>query len=217
MKKVDDFVWENYTNEYYLKEAIEAIKRGEQLVINNDAYINNKNNNEIIYPKGLHINYRYLYNDIINKGAKSVFEVGCGGGHSLYNIKYLGSLINRDIEVAGIELTNNQVNIMSQFLNIPKDIVDNIIVGDASKSITNKTYDYIFTNAVLMHINHEKVVNILKNIMNLNPIYIRLSEDFSQHNYVDLFNESGINKLYDVIEDGKLKNINLPTLILKRK
>lgn len=210
-KQVDDFNWSTYTRDYYLKEAIQAQERGEEFIIEGKT---DRINGKIVFPKGLHQLYINLYLDVLDKKVKSVFEIGCGGGHSLFNISYLGSKYSEAINVGGMELTENQMKIMSEFYNVPDRITKNIIIGDASDSetILPKEFEYVFTNAVLMHLTDSKVNAIMKNLLIMNPKYIRFTEDLTQHNYDRLFLESGLITKYEVVTE------DLPnTKLLKRR
>ena len=149
IKLADDFEWNTYTKNFYLNEAISQLNSGPVLTIVDKVSMDNDN---LLFPQGLHENYKYLYQDIVSKKVRSVFEVGCGGSHNLNNIKYLLKNFSKNYnKIGGIEYSEDQVKTMSKFLNVPKEITNYIIIGDASDEslALPLNFEYVFTNAVI--------------------------------------------------------------------
>ena len=61
-------------------------------------------------------------------------------------------------------------------------IVDDVKEDDIS--------DFVFTQAVTMHLEHNKAKNMLINMGKLSSKYIFLIENWSKHNYENLFSEA---------------------------
>lgn len=186
-KAKDDFEWEQYTNKYYLNEIDEVMAKGEMFKFKN-TYIKDR---EIIEKDGVHFNSVNICKDILKfkSKIKKVFECGCSCGYHLYNIKFLFP----DIEIAGCDLLKSQVEIAGKKLNMSRDILDKILIMDFTENISEiGVYDYVFTNAVIMHLAYEKAIKFINNMVKLNPNYIRMNENGVSHNWDMLFKECNL-------------------------
>lgn len=187
-KKVDDFVWEEYTDRYYLNEMDEVMAEGYDFVLK-DSYVKY---GKIIFKENIHFNSVHLCNDVLNLGVKSVYECGCSCGYQIYNIKVLFP----EIEVAGCDLLLSQKEKCAKKLNIPEYITKNIMIMDFSKENAykkiGKQYEYVFTNAVIMHLTYDKAVRFVQNMSKISSKYITISENGSAHDYDSLFEDTGI-------------------------
>lgn len=181
MKTTDDFLWSEYTDRYYNKQVNEMLAEGIDFKIDK-SFIKGKN---IVWKENIHPFAKLLYEKIVKLKPSSVFECGCAGGHHLYNIKKL--LPN--VKIAGCELLQSQVDTMSIVMNIPKSITDNIKIFDFSKPlmIPLKKFDFVFTNAVTMHLEYNRAIQFMKNMSIFFNKYIYLSENVGQHDYIDIF------------------------------
>lgn len=184
-KTKDDFEWEQYTNKYYLNEIDAVMAKGEMFKFKN-SYIEN---GKIIEKDGVHFNSVNICKDILilKPRPRKVFECGCSCGYHLYNIKFLFP----DIEIAGCDLLKSQVEIAGKKLNMPSDILNKILIMDFTENMPAEmgTYDYVFTNAVIMHLAYDKAIKFINNMVKLNPDYIRMNENGSCHNWDALFSE----------------------------
>ena len=183
MKTTDDFLWSEYTDRYYNKQVNEMLAEDIDFLIKK-SFLKKK---KIVWKDNIHPFNKVIYEKIVKLNVKSVFECGCAGGHHIYNIKKLLP----DIKVSGCELLQSQVDKMSEVMKIPKSIVDDIRVFDFIEDtfVSNKGYDFVFTNAVTMHLGYDRAVQFIKNMAAISKKYIYLSEDIGQHDYPALFKE----------------------------
>ena len=184
VKEIDDYKWETYTDEYSA-QIKEMEQSGFQFLIK-DSFIEN---GEIIFKDPIHENWKEIYNQIITHNVNSVFECGCGSAYHLQNIKNL----KPKLKIGGAELLQTQVDFGKNYLKIDNDVIESIIIADLSMPFLIKDkYEFVYTQAVLMHLNHNKTLTFIKNMANLSSKYIFLIEAWTCHDFPKLFLESGI-------------------------
>ena len=203
MKEFDDFPWDHYTNVFYSKQVKEQIKNdGVSFLIKESTVKNGK----VIFKDVLHPNWKEIYRQVIELNVKSVFECGCGSGHHLQNLKKL----NPDLQVAGGELLQSQIDFGKNVLKIDPDISNKIKVMDLSSTpplfvfdtwLQNK-HEFVYTQAVVMHLHHQKALNFVRNMSKLSSNYMFLVENKGNHNFPQLFKESGILEEFELVADG---------------
>lgn len=207
MKTKDDFNWNEYTNISYLNEIDNMENDGYAFKVDK-TYVENGN---LILKERLHPNWVAIYTAIARHRVKSVFECGCGGCYHLYNIKKLFP----SLEVSGCDLSDNQIKLAGGKLQIPQEILSNVSVMDFSEDIVVwHGYDFVYTQAVIMHLSHEKAVRFIKNAASIAEKYIMFVENQREHNFPLLFEESNI------LKDFTLKTNtynNVEGLFLERK
>lgn len=99
----------------------------------------------------------------INKGKKSVLEIGCGSGAFL---KVLSDIVNDKLNIYGMDYSDS-------FINIAKNIMKNgnFYCEEAIKIdnlFTDKKFDFIFSNSVFHYFpNKEYAFNVIKKSYNL--------------------------------------------------
>ena len=199
----DDFNWDDYSKEHYIPQAKEQMERLEMFLLK-DTYIEN---GKIIEKDNVHFNSINICKDVLKYKPKSVFECGCGAGYHLQNIKHL---FPKTI-IAGCDLLRSQVKDAGKFLKVKKSITDNILVLDFldDNSVSEilhtffrEKFDYVFTNAVVMHLNFENAVKFIENMIKLNPDILRINEgQASQQNWDEIYQESGLFDKYDKTDD----------------
>lgn len=209
MKNKDDFNWNEYTNISYLNE-IDNMENDGYVFKVDKTYVENGN---LILNEKLHPNWVAIYSAIARNSVKSVFECGCGGCYHLYNIKRLFP----SIEVFGCDLSDNQIKLAGGKLQIPQEILSRTSVVDFSEDInlaTWRKFDFVYTQAVIMHLCHEKAIRFIKNAASISEKYIMFVENQREHNFPLLFEESNI------LKDFTLKTNsydNVEGLFLERK
>jgi hypothetical protein len=203
MKIKDDFNWENYTNDYYLKELNnEFIEKSIDLIVKNIEY---DINGEIIFKDNLHQNWKELYHIIQKLKVNSIFECGFGCAHHLIN----NQIINPNLYVDGCDYSQNQLNLGFKLFNL-KDyefsnrlkILD-MVDGTIEKDMINK-YEFVYTQAVTMHLSYDRANKFLKNMKKLSNKYIFLIENLNSHNYDNLIND--VFDDFEKIEEHKYLN-----------
>lgn len=183
----DEYNWDVYTQEYSA-QAEEAARSGHQ---GSDALVKHSHATPdgIVYKDNLHGNWKGIYSAIHRLKPASVFECGCGGMHHLYNIKTLMP----GVEVYGCDLLQSQLDWGKGFWNIPPHIVKNVKAMDFSKAAATEgmpQYDFVYSQAVVMHLSHEKALRFVKNMAMITKKHLYLVEG-PQHDYVELMEMAG--------------------------
>jgi SAM-dependent methyltransferase len=188
-KLVDDYDWPNYTDIYARQTADMQAEKTDFLVKN--SYVEN-DKDVIVWKDNLHQNWKELYTQATQRKVVSVFECGCGPGYHLYNIRKLMPWM----EVYGAELLQSQLDFGRNTMGIPEDLYETIEIVDFSvpcaSCLFNFKYEFVFTQAVTMHLNHDKAIEFIRNMANISSKYIFLMENWNNHDYPTLLKESGI-------------------------
>lgn len=188
MRQNDNRNWTAYPAEY-AKQIIEDIMPVHDMFITNiDDDIETGN---LIFADNLHTNWMDLYNTIFKLQPDTVFEVGCGSGQHLANIQ----TILPDATIAGCDINSEQINFGKNILNIDPKIYQNVQTFDFSLSTVpqslGKTFDIVYSQAVLMHLSHSNAYHCLKNMIKISNKYVILLENPDDHDYnsvLDLLN-----------------------------
>lgn len=111
----------------------------------------------------------YHYKKILKmtKNIKNVFEIGTNVGLNLDAIKK----IRNKIDTYGIEINKEVISKIKK-----KHKIYNSSILDFD---TKNTFDLVFTRAVLIHINPEKLPHVYKKIFKLSKKYILIDEFFN--------------------------------------
>lgn len=182
MKTQDCFNWENYTETFYEKEmSMLTDKDNLSFLISNLS----KKNNEIIFNDNLHNNWKELYHQVDKLKVKSVYECGCGNTHHLINI----SKIDNTIDIGGCDYSQKQIDLGKKYFNLEKyEFEKNLKVIDLTKELEDidKTYEFVFTQAVVMHLSYDRAKKFLYNMKKISNKYIFLIENQNNHNFDEL-------------------------------
>jgi hypothetical protein len=185
MKTNDCFDWEYYTESYYEREMSMLTDQYNLSFIINDFTIDN---GEIKFNDKLHANWMELYHQVHKFKVKSVYECGCGNAHHLINI----NKINNTIEIGGCDYSQKQIDLGKKYFDLDNfKFQKNLKVIDLTKEIesVDKTYEFVFTQAVVMHLAHDRAKKFLSNMKKLSSKYIFLIENQDNHNYNELISE----------------------------
>lgn len=155
---------------YYLNEedVLDYWKKPE------DTY----NKAEDYADQSLLVRSHYLL-DIINRycpDIESAFEIGCNVGRNMAYLKQ-----NKDIIVAGAEISEHAITLMKTIF-YPELLDSKIYIADAReavKGIPDKSYDLVFSMAVLMHMHPLTEETFWENIVRIAKKYIITIEDES--------------------------------------
>ena len=202
----DEYNWAVYTQEYSA-QAEEAAKSGNQ---GSDAIVKHSyaTKDGLVYKDNLHDNWKNVYSTIRRLRPKSVFECGCGGMHHLYNIKKLMP----GMQVNGCDLLQTQVDWGKEYFNIPSYISNNVSVLDFSQpnaSSKLSKYDFVFSQAVIMHLSHEKALRFVKNMTQIANKYVYMCEG-PQHDYLELMEMAG------ELDKFELERVDYNAVLFKR-
>lgn len=216
MKKLyDDYNWDTYTQIYSeqtrgMLNGINDEHEKYDFILKQSYFDGTK----IVFLENLHENFIDIYQKILELKVSSVMECGCGPGHHLYNIKHLFP----NIEIFGVELLESQCYHGFLDLKIPEDFYNNIVIMDFSTpniaSLIGKSYEFVFSQAVMQHLNHYKALEFIKNMSHVSSKYIMMKENPQNHNYESLFNESGI---LDIFKLEFIKGRMGPSIFLTKK
>lgn len=192
----DMFDWSFY-NTYYRGEMQEARKNYTVSLQDGDYFLNNgklvKADEKI---KPLHPNHRLLYETILELKPASAFELGCGNGMHLHNLK----ILNKNLVLSAIDREKDQINFL--FESYP-GLDATVKIFDATKPFPSELFpkvDLTFTQAVIMHIHTgDTHLTALANLFNLSKKYVILMESWKNHRFMD-----------DITELHRAKKINWP-------
>ena len=191
-KPTDDYDWPSYT-EIYAKQTADMQGEGSQFLVK-DSFVKD---DRIIWKDNLHQNWKELYTQVATRKITSVFECGCGPGYHLYKIQKLMP----KVKIFGAELLQTQLDFGRDTLKIPEDLYENVGLIDfsipcASCALDDK-YEFVYTQAVTMHLKHDKAVEFIRNMANISSKYVFLMENWNNHNYPALLQESGVLNVFD--------------------
>jgi len=168
----DEFTWSTYTDDHYYPQQLEVIKNNLH-----DHFIRPSGltytNGEIEFNDNLHPNSKELYYIIHKLQPKSILECGCGAGITLKNLE----IIIPDAEIYGVDISEKQIEMSKWFTKISDKIYNHMSVMDITKQMPDRKFDFIFTNAVIMHLIQFRVIDALNNMKNASNKYIYLSEN----------------------------------------
>lgn len=191
-KPADEYAWENYTEEY--RQQLNQIKEfdGQEFFITEFDVISSGGvmdlvKNDIVFKNKLHPNWMEIYFQAWKLQPKSVFEVGFGGGYHLKNIQKMCP----DAHIAGCDLLQTQLDFAKEFSQLPHEIEFNLQICDFTKEIVPlMKYEFVFSQAVVMHQSTEHAKAMLKNMGQISSKYILLVEGIANHlNWYDLVKE----------------------------
>lgn len=191
-KKHDDYNWDTYTQTDYKKQLEtflltgDANGNGKDMIVNNFSIVDG----ELNLKDNLHPNWKELYHQVTKLNVKKIFECGCGCAHHLINIYR----INPEIDINGCDYSQSQINLGKEKFNLNQYPFSNkLYVKDLAiiQNIKDEDIsDFVFTQAVTMHLEHNKAKNMLINMGKLSSKYIFLMENWSKHNYENLLSEA---------------------------
>ncbi len=176
----DDFNWSRYTIHY--EGELKLGSRTRTLAIEpgdyafSDGRLIQRSSKLPLHPK-----VHTIYETILLLEAKSVLEVGCGGGDNLHNLQTL----QPSLALRGIDVSAEQIELLKR-----RHPHLNGLVGfcDITNSVGHvPPADLVFTNAVLMHIGTKggRWENAVRNLFRLAQHYIVLVEHWTKHEYVE--------------------------------
>ena len=188
MKYLDDFNWESYTTDFYEREMVDILigRDNLDLLIENSTF----DGSSVIYNDNLHDNWKELYNQICSLSVSSVFECGVGCGHHLINIQRL--LPN--VVVNGCDYSQSQIDLGFKYFGLADyDFSSRLKVRDFCKEDATQDFevsDFVYTQAVTMHLSYDKAKKFLQNMGKLSNKYIYLIENINAHEYTKLLEEA---------------------------
>jgi 2-polyprenyl-3-methyl-5-hydroxy-6-metoxy-1,4-benzoquinol methylase len=181
MRNKDDWDWNEYTIQDYMKQIIEVYRdKLFDYFISPDGLV--YSDGEIEFKDNLHPNCKEIYSLAYNLQPKSVLEVGCGGCYLLKNMRR----ILPDADIHGMDISKKQVDLGIWFSQLPPDIVSNISIMDITSHTQNKTFDFVYTQAVIMHMSTDRAIAALKNIKKIANKHVVLIEGRFHSNWVEM-------------------------------
>jgi len=211
MKKInDDFGWDDYTEKYYEREMIDILQKRD----NHNMIVSGftETDGELVFNDNLHGNWKEVYHQVYGLGVKSVFECGCGCAHHLINIKK----IVPNVIINGCDYAQTQIDLGYKYYELEKyDFAKRLTVKDMTNSvgITDMgKHEFVFTQAVTMHLSYDKAKKFLINMRDLSSKYVFLVENVTAHDYEDLITE--VFPEFDRVLNGRYISSGI---LLKRK
>lgn len=211
MKKTkDDFKWDTYTQDYYEREMIDVLQTRykHDMIANNFTEVDG----ELEFHDNLHDNWKEVYHLVHKLGVKSVFECGCGCAHHLINIHKTSP----GVEINGCDYAQSQIDLGYKHYELDKyDFAKRLTVKDMVDGVDFEdmgTHEFVYTQAVTMHLSYEKAKKFLYNMKKLTSKYIFLIENITAHDYETLISE--ILPEFERVKDSKFVDYGI---LLKRK
>ena len=164
MKVEDEYVWQNYTAEYTAQ--LKEIERDDDNVFFITNYT--AENNVIDFHDNLHPNWKEIYQTVYELKPKTILEMGCGG---CYHIKNVHTLLP-EAKITGVDLLRTQLDFGRAFSKLPESIETYQL-----NCVQNKTQDqheFVFSQAVVMHLSTENAVKMLANMRDSSPKYVMM-------------------------------------------
>jgi len=187
MKENDDNKWSDYTADY-LYQIIQVYRdHANEFFIqpNGVEYLPEG----IVFKDNLHGNAKELYTVAYNLKPESVLECGCGGCYHLKNL----SIILPATYINGFDITLYQLNFGKWFSQLLKEIEDRLFVMDFTKRTTTQQYEFVFTQAVIMHLSSDNGIKAMQNMKKMSSKYIFMIENPNHHggieNWTKMVNE----------------------------
>jgi len=209
MKTTDDFNWDTYTTEYerQITRELEIEDKLDFIIKDFTTDLDN-----IYFEDNLHSNWKELYYHVFKLKPSSVFECGCGCAHHLINI----SKILPHADISGCDYSQSQIDLGYKHYNLDKyEFNKKLFVQDLTKSIdTTKKYEFVYTQAVMLHLSYERAKLFLANMARLSSKYIFFIENFIQHNFYKMVEETLPE--FEII-NNKSKFLDNNFMLLKRK
>lgn len=175
----DDYDWKFYTGIY--RQGLEGIEKDHALVLREGDYrfeggrLERKSE---ILP--LNENHRLIYETLLQLAPGTAFEVGCGCGDHLHNIRVLDSRIG----MFGIDISEGQLDFLKQRHPELGDSVRQYNITVPLKDGLLPEADIVFSQAVIMHIRENHLVG-LENMFRLARNQVLLVENWRRHEFMD--------------------------------
>jgi len=168
----DEFTWSTYTDEHYYPQQLQIIRENHCDLFISPSGIT-YNGDEIEFNDNLHPNSKELYYIVHKLHPQSILECGCGAGISLKNLE----IIVPNTEIYGVDISEKQIQMSKWFTKVSNNISNRMSVMDITKQIPYRKFDFVFSNAVIMHLIQDRAVNALNNMKNASNKYVYLSEN----------------------------------------
>jgi 2-polyprenyl-3-methyl-5-hydroxy-6-metoxy-1,4-benzoquinol methylase len=184
MREKDDWDWDEYTIQDYMKQTIEVYR--DKLF---DIFISPEglwySGSGIEFKDNLHPNCKEIYSLAYQLQPKSILEVGCGGCYLLKNL----SIILPEADIHGIDISKKQIDFGIWFSKLPPKMIENVSIMDITNQTPDRTFDFVYTQAVIMHMSTDRSILALKNIKKISNKYVLLIEGRFHDNWVDVVRE----------------------------
>jgi len=125
---------------------------------------------KIQLPYGkMHENHILLYETILEKNPQSVFEVGFGYGNHLYSLKKLMP----QLDINGCDISWKQKQVCLERYPMLQSYSHKLIVDDFLElTIDENSYDFVYSQAVLMHMSTERAKKALAKMCAISKKYV---------------------------------------------
>ena len=187
VKGGDDFVWGSYTDLFYRNELLGGVHENRPII---EDFA--EKDGELIFldqHPGIHENHREIYHQVHRLKPMSAFECGCGAAQHLINIKKTSP----DVVLGGCDYSQSQIDLGFEHFDLDNyEFSKNLLVRDLTNNQGIEElgkYEFVYTQAVTMHLSYERAKKFLLNMKKISTKYIFLIENFTMHDYDSLINE----------------------------
>ena len=177
----DDFDWNTYTADSYERRIVGDIEANFQAVAEQDQLKFNAATGTLeVQGRDLHPNHQLVLEAIGRLQAKSVHEIGCGGGDHVAN----GKTVFPDVTYTGGDRGQTQLDLAKQR---HPHLAGSLMLQDITMPLSRHwpRAELIYSQAVLMHI-HTAVSHFvgLANMVNSSDRFVLLMENYQCHNFI---------------------------------
>ncbi len=166
-------MWDQYTKEY--SEQLAQIKG----IDGQDFFISRfeDHSGDIVFFDNLHSNWKEIYATAYRLKPSNIFEAGCGG---CYHVKNLNTILP-GATVFGCDLLQSQLDFGRKFSDLSDEQFNRLTVCNLLKDVPAGKYDFVFTQAVVMHLSTNNAVAFLRSLASIASKYILLVEGVRNH------------------------------------
>ncbi len=194
LKFTDDFNWATYTTEYANQTEEMISKVGRTFLLRNWS----------VGPDGLPIfhdnlseGWREIYSTAFSLKPATIFECGCG---SMYHLHNLGVLLPQ-AKIYGCDLLLSQLYFGSLKWQLGHQTLKRVRILDFSQPDATEElgrYEFVYTQAVVMHLAFDKAVRFIQNMMKISSKYIMMLENTDFQDFDAVYREVGILNEFDI-------------------
>ena len=205
MKNYEDWDWTKYTA-VYMRQMAEVYRDKLFDILIDPTKISHNADGVIEFgDSNLHPNHAEIYHLVDKFQPKSVLEVGVGCGYLIKNI----SVILPEADIHGIDISEGQLGLCTWFPQLPERILNNLRLMDISQTTPDRTFDFVYTQAVLMHMTTARATQALHNMKKISNKYVFMVEAPNAHpNWEDIiksvFSDWEFSKPRRFLQDGIL-------------
>ena len=202
----DDYNWILEYPDYHLWQTKDIINQGQQFFLKKYSIHDGK------IEANIHPSQRLIYEFVLKKYPRTVYEIGFGYANHLINIH---KILEGKVKLAGCELLQEQYDNAKKFHDIDKYGID-FTIGDFLEIEIKDKYELVYSNTVLMHMSEKRAQLSIEKMCHISSKYILILDGkLPIDNPVEFCRQFGIVKEYEEYWKIWSDNRTVPMLITK--